>query len=107
MAAVQQLNYQPNLAARSLSAHRTGSVHVVDAVPLFHGHLAAFVEICQRLSALELHTSITVLRDGSHTPTLQELVPVSADGVIILGGTATAPEWVILNSARAGAVPAG
>jgi len=32
--AIERLNYQPNLAARSLSAARTGSVHIIDAVPL-------------------------------------------------------------------------
>ncbi|NHB84571.1 LacI family transcriptional regulator [Tessaracoccus sp. HDW20] len=95
MAAVQELNYQPNLAARSLSAHRTGSVHVIDAVPLFHGHAATFVAICQQLAALDLHISTTVAPFGfSETPDPRDLVPLSADGIIILGGRADSPAWV-------------
>lgn len=100
MEAVNRLNYQPNLAARSLSAHRTGNVHVIDAVPLFHGHLASFVEICQRLADLDLHTSITVLRNAPAKQTLRTLVPAGADGVIVLGGSAEAPDWLAAVSAH-------
>ena len=95
MEAIQRLNYQPNLAARSLSAHRTGSVHVIDAVPLFHGHAATFVGICQQLAALDLHISTTVVPFGlTDTPDPRHLVPLSADGIIILGGRAEPPSWV-------------
>ena len=100
---VKELNYQPNLAARSLSARRTGTVHVLDAVPLFHGHATSFVEICQRLSDAGLHISVTVLRgDDFDSLELADLVPVGADGVIILGGMAEPNGWV---SKIAAAVP--
>jgi DNA-binding LacI/PurR family transcriptional regulator len=46
MEAVERLGYRPNLAARSLSAHRTGQVHVIVAMPLYHGHAMTFVSIC-------------------------------------------------------------
>lgn len=95
MEAVTRLNYQPNLAARSLSAHRTGSIHVIDAVPLFHGHAATFVAICQQLAALNLHISTTVVPSGlQETPDPRHLVPLSADGIVILGGRLEPPAWV-------------
>ncbi|WP_040283318.1 LacI family DNA-binding transcriptional regulator [Tessaracoccus massiliensis] len=92
--AIERLNYQPNLAARSLSAARTGSVHIVDAVPLFHGHAFTFVAITQALSTLELHASTSVLGALDDKPELQRLVPVSADGVIVLGGRAESGQWI-------------
>lgn len=92
---IRRLNYQPNLAARSLSAHRTGSVHVIDAVPLFHGHAATFVAICQQLAALDLHISTTVLPPGrSESPDPRAIMPISADGIVILGGRVDPPSWV-------------
>lgn len=95
MEAVRRLNYRPNLAARSLSAHRTGSVHVIVAVPLFHGHASTFVAICQQLAALELHTSTTVVPQGlDEPPDVRDLVPVSADGVILIGGHTDPSPWV-------------
>lgn len=101
--AVRELNYQPNLAARSLSARRTGSVHVIDAVPLYHGHATTFVTVCQHLSALDLHVSITVIRtDDFESLALTDLVPVGADGVIVLGGRSESNGWV---SRVAAAVP--
>ena len=101
--AVKELNYQPNLAARSLSARRTGSVHVIDAVPLYHGHATSFVVICQRLSELDLHTSTTILRtDDFDSLQLADLVPIGCDGVIVLGGRSEANGWV---SKLAAAVP--
>lgn len=95
MEAVQRLNYQPNLAARSLSAHRTGSIHVIDAVPLFHGHAATFVAICRQLASLNLHITTTVMPFGlTETPDPRQLVPISSDGIVVLGGRADPPEWV-------------
>src|SRR5690606_26441220 len=52
MAAVEQLAYQPNLAARSLSRSRTGVVHVINATPLFHGHARTYLEIVGALGEL-------------------------------------------------------
>lgn len=92
--AIRKLNYQPNLAARSLSANRTGAVHVINAVPLFHGHAAAFVAICEELAGLGLHTSTSVLPTNSTEPDVRALVPMGADGVIILGGRAEPSPWV-------------
>ncbi|MBB1509851.1 LacI family DNA-binding transcriptional regulator [Tessaracoccus sp. MC1756] len=99
--AIERLNYQPNLAARSLSAARTGSVHIIDAVPLFHGHATSFVAICQALSNLELHTSTSVFGspDIDHRE-LHHLVPVSADGVIVLGGRAESRPWIDTIASR-------
>lgn len=95
MEAVERLNYQPNLAARSLSAHRTGSIHVIDAVPLFHGHAATFVAICRQLASLNLHITTTVMPFGlTETPDPRKLVPISSDGIVVLGGRADPPQWV-------------
>lgn len=100
--AIERLNYQPNLAARSLSAARTGSVHIIDAVPLLHGHSTTFVAITQALSTLELHTSTSVLGSTEKLDTLElrHLVPVSADGVIVLGGRTESRAWIETVSSR-------
>lgn len=100
--AIERLNYQPNLAARSLSAARTGSIHIIDAVPLFHGHARTFVAITQALSTLELHTSTSVLDAAGKVDDLElrHLVPVSADGVIVLGGRAESRAWIETVASR-------
>ena len=94
LAAIEELNYQPNMAARSLSARRTGSIHIIDAVPLLHGHATTYVVICQQLAALGLHISTSVVRSELGGLALRELVPVGADGVVILGGRYEPGEWV-------------
>ena len=94
LAAIDELNYQPNMAARSLSARRTGSVHIIDAVPLLHGHATTFVAICQELAALGLQISTSVIRGEMENLALRELVPVGADGVIVLGGRHEPSSWV-------------
>lgn len=90
-AAVEELGYRPNLAARSLSAGRIGSVHVVVAATLFHGTTRAFVAICEALARRGLATSTSVAH-----PTLSsdEVVPVTADGVIVLGGATESLPWL-------------
>lgn len=106
--AVKELNYQPNLAARSLSARRTGAVHIIDAVPLFHGHATSFVVICQKLSELDLHPSATILRtDDFSSLALTDLVPIGCDGVIILGGRAEVNGWVSMVAAAVPTVYVG
>lgn len=100
--AIERLGYQPNLAARSLSAARTGSVHIIDAVPLFHGHATTFVAITQELSTLELHTSTSMLGDPESIDQLdlRQLVPVGADGVIVLGGRTESRVWIDTVASR-------
>lgn len=100
LAAIEGLNYQPNMAARSLSAHRTGSVHIIDAVPLLHGHATTFVVICQQLAALGLQISTSVIRSDLDRLALRELVPVGADGVVILGGRYEPGQWINTVSSR-------
>lgn len=100
LAAIEQLNYQPNMAARSLSANRTGSVHIIDAVPLLHGHATTFVAVCQALAALDLHISTSVIRADLGTVPLHQLVPVGADGVVVLGGRGEPRSWVHTVAAR-------
>ncbi len=88
------------MAARSLSARRTGSIHIIDAVPLLHGHATTYVVICQQLAALGLHISTSVIRSELAGLALRELVPVGADGVIILGGRYEPGEWVSTVASR-------
>ncbi|MHA6510424.1 LacI family DNA-binding transcriptional regulator [Tessaracoccus sp. Y1736] len=100
LAAIEELNYRPNMAARSLSARRTGSIHIIDAVPLLHGHATTYVVICQQLAALGLHISTSVVRFELGGLALRELVPVGADGVVILGGRYEPGEWVNTVASR-------
>lgn len=105
--AIERLNYQPNMAARSLSARRTGSVHIIDAVPLFHGHAATFVAVCESLAALNLHISTSVLNSELGPLPLRSLVPVGADAVIVLGGQIGAEAWLGTVSAQVPTVYVG
>lgn len=89
--AIQQLGYTPNLAARSLSAGRVGSIHVIVTTPLFHGVAEVFVSLCEALSgggmAMSSSSAVSVT-EGSLG------IPISADGVIVLGGFQEAEPWL-------------
>ncbi len=99
MAIVAELGYQPNLAARSLSQRRTGVVHVVNATPLFHGHARTFLEVVGALGELGLHTSMSVVPFGEDL-TLNRLIPMGVDGVVILGGHSRSRYWAELAETR-------
>lgn len=85
MAVVTELGYRPNLAARSLSQRRTGVVHIINATPLFHGHAQTFLQIVDALGELGLHTSMSVL-PSEGVLSLNQLIPMGVDGLVILGG---------------------
>lgn len=91
LTAIDALGYRPNLAARSLSAGRVGAVHVVVATPLFHGIAALFVSLCKALSSTGLATSMST-QHGGHDVSHQ--IPVSADGVIVIGGFPETELWL-------------
>lgn len=99
MAIVTELGYQPNLAARSLSQRRTGVVHVVNATPLFHGHARTFLEVVKALGELGIHTSMSVVPVGE-TLTLNQLIPIGVDGVVILGGHSRSRHWAEMADTR-------
>ncbi|RMB61859.1 LacI family DNA-binding transcriptional regulator [Tessaracoccus antarcticus] len=99
LAIVAELGYQPNLAARSLSQRRTGVVHVVNATPLFHGHARTFLEVVGALGELDLHTSMSVLPFGEDL-TLNRLIPMGVDGVVILGGHSRSSQWAEVAETR-------
>ncbi|MBK7820008.1 MAG: LacI family DNA-binding transcriptional regulator [Tessaracoccus sp.] len=108
MEAVARLGYRPNLAARSLSAHRTGQVHVIVTTPLYHGHATTFVSICQELDKLQFHAITTVPPVGSVRDLDPDgLVPVSADGAIVIGGRMVPAPWVKGLAARVPMVMVG
>ena len=93
LAAVAELQYAPNLAARSLSQRRTNVIHVVNATPLFHGHARTFLSIVSSLAELGFHASIAEApRDEN--PTLEQIVPLGVDGIILLGGHDGSPRLV-------------
>lgn len=99
MAIVLELGYQPNLAARSLSQRRTGVVHVINATPLFHGHARTFLEVVGALGALGLHTSMSVVPFGEDL-TLNQLIPMGVDGLVILGGHSRSSHWAEVAETR-------
>lgn len=94
--AVTALGYRPNLAARSLSASRIGAVHVIVAAKLYHGMAESFVAICEALAERGLVTSASIA-DASD---LRATAPVSADGVIVLGGMLQREPWLEAVVAR-------
>lgn len=99
LAIVAELGYQPNLAARSLSQRRTGVVHVVNATPLFHGHARTFLEVVGTLGTLGLHTTMSVVPFGEDL-TLNRLIPMGVDGVVILGGHSRSRYWAEMAETR-------
>ncbi len=99
LAIVDELGYQPNLAARSLSQRRTGVVHVVNATPLFHGHARTFLEVVGALGELGIHTSMSVVPFGDDL-TLNRLIPMGVDGVVILGGHSRSSHWAEVAETR-------
>ena len=106
LAAVEELGYRPNLAARSLSNRRTGVIHVVNATPLFGGHARTFLSIVSELGRLGYQTSVA----GSpkdQNPTLDQLVPLGVDGIVVLGGHAQSADLVSVVHGRIPAVFVG
>lgn len=99
MSIVEELDYQPNLAARSLSQRRTGVVHVINATPLFHGHARTFLEVVSALGALGLHTSMSMVPFGEDL-TLNQLIPMGVDGLVILGGHSRSSHWAEVAETR-------
>lgn len=99
VAAIEQLDYQPNLAARSLSGNRTGVVHIINATPLFHGHARTFLEIVGALAELKLQTSAS-LAPFDKPISFADLVPIGVDGVVVLGGHSRSGLWAEMASAR-------
>ena len=85
LAAVEELGYRPNLAARSLSRRRTGVIHIVNATPLFGGHARTFLSLVSELGSLGYQTSVAGAPDSAAS-TLDQLVPLGVDGIVVLGG---------------------
>lgn len=92
LAAVEELSYRPNLAARSLSNRRTGVIHIINATPLFHGHARTYIEIVGALGELGFQASSSLLPfDKDVTP--DKLFPIGVDGVVVLGGHSRSSQW--------------
>ncbi|MDO5068017.1 MAG: LacI family DNA-binding transcriptional regulator [Propionibacteriaceae bacterium] len=92
-AAVEELGYRPNLAARSLSGRRTGVIHIINATPLFGGHARTFLSVVQELGSRGYQTSVSAVPDQPN-PAFDELVPLGVDGVVVLGGHADSADLV-------------
>lgn len=103
LAAVEELGYRPNLAARSLSNRRTGVIHVVNATPLFGGHARTFLSVVSELGRLGYQTSIAG-SPADQKPTLDQLVPLGVDGIVVLGGHAQSADLVSVVHGRIPAV---
>ncbi len=103
LAAVEELGYRPNLAARSLSNRRTGVIHVVNATPLFGGHARTFLSVVSELGRLGYQTSIAG-SPADQKPTLDQLVPLGVDGIVVLGGHAQSAGLVSVVHGRIPAV---
>lgn len=83
--AIETLGYRPNLAARSLSQNRTNVVQIIHSTRLFHGQARTFLELVTELGELGYHSSVSVHRPGEQI-SMNRIVPIGVDGVILLGG---------------------
>ncbi len=92
LAAVEELSYRPNLAARSLSNRRTGVIHIINATPLFHGHARTYIEIVAALGELGFQASSSLLPFNQDV-TPDKLFPIGVDGVVVLGGHNRSSHW--------------
>lgn len=99
MAAVEELAYRPNLAARSLSRSRTGVVHVINATPLYHGHARSFLSVVGALGELGLQTSTSAVPFTKEVR-LTKLIPLGVDGVVVLGGHSHSSRWAEIAHAE-------
>ena len=106
LAAVEELGYRPNLAARSLSNRRTGVIHIVNATPLFGGHARTFLSVVSELGSLGYQTSVAGAPDTA-IPTLDQLVPLGVDGIVVLGGHSHSADLVSVIHGRIPAVFVG
>lgn len=105
-AALDEMGYQPNLAARTLSQRRTNVIHVLNATPLFHGHARIYLEILTALGQLGFHTSNSILPAGADL-TLNNTVPLGVDGIIVLGGDEASQSFLSMFGDRAPVVFVG
>lgn len=105
-AAVDELGYRPNLAARSLSNRRTGVIHIINATPLFGGHARTFLSVVQELGTRGYQTSVSAAPERQ-SPAFDELVPLGVDGVVVLGGHADSVDLVSVLHDRVPAVFVG
>ncbi len=106
LAAVEELGYRPNLAARSLSRRRTGVIHIVNATPLFGGHARTFLSLVSELGSLGYQTSVAGAPDSAAS-TLDQLVPLGVDGIVVLGGHRQSADLVSVIHGRIPAVFVG
>nr|WP_253953939.1 LacI family DNA-binding transcriptional regulator [Schaalia sp. 19OD2882] len=84
-ALLKEVDYRPNYAARSLSAKRTGVLHVALAAPMFHGHGRSLLSVVSAAADAGFHVSMSNLwvRDGVID---SRIAPFDVDAVVILGG---------------------
>lgn len=84
-ALLKEVDYRPNYAARSLSAKRTGVLHVALAAPMFHGHGRSLLAVVTAAAEAGFHVSMSNswVRDGHVN---EHLAPFDVDAVVVLGG---------------------
>ncbi|MDR6711577.1 DNA-binding LacI/PurR family transcriptional regulator [Pseudomonas hunanensis] len=82
-----QLNYRPNLAARSLVSSRSSIVGLIIGDPNnpFHIQLAQAVDRCLLASGFDAITSLRSVQDGEVLQEVERLLSLRAAGVILLG----------------------
>ncbi len=89
-AAISELGYQPNLAARSLASRRTGVLQLLITSSLDFGQANSFIAISESAHAAGYHLATTtaahVSVKGVLRPEYLQQTSVTADALIVLGG---------------------
>lgn len=109
-ALIESMGYRPNVAARALSAEKTGIIHVILTVPMDHGHGSTLLAVMQAATQMDYQISLSHAPDPEHTE-VSDILPFRVDGVIVIGGQKPAasfakkigeayPTVLLLTSAR-------
>lgn len=98
-ALIEQMGYHPNYAARALSADKTGLIHVILTVPMYHGHGHTLLSLLNAAATAGYQVSLANIPDPERA-NLAEVPPFRVDGVVILGGQAPTISMAVKLGAR-------
>lgn len=84
LAAIKELDYRPNMAARSLATNRTGSIQVLLDAPPYHGLAETFLAVTDAARAEGYYVSIATTA-GADLGSRAQVPPLHVDALVVLG----------------------